>query len=159
MSRAAPKAVSKFQTSIEALYVIEQDTGGMLGLASRFILTATPGQSTVVVRAPAEDLTALNATLNNLLEDRSQMQLDVAMYEVDRTKATNMGAIIPTQTNLFNVYSEAASVLQANSSLVQEIISSGLAAPGDWPAILAILIASGQLQGGGLLSSGQPFPA
>jgi Flp pilus assembly secretin CpaC len=116
--------------------------------------TATPGQSMVVVRAPADDLTALNATLNNLLEDRSQMQLDVAMYEVDRTKATNMGAIIPTQTNLFNVYSEAASVLQANSSLVQEIISSGLAAPGDWPAILAILIASGQLQSG-LLSS--PF--
>jgi general secretion pathway protein D len=117
--------------------------------------TASPGQSSMVVRAPAEDLTALNATLNNLLEDRSQMQLDVAMYEVDRTKATNLGAIIPTQTNLFNVYSEAASVLQANSSLVQEIISSGLAAPNDWPAILAILIASGQLQGGGVLSS--PF--
>ncbi|HSY01370.1 MAG TPA: hypothetical protein VK819_04425 [Acidobacteriaceae bacterium] len=116
--------------------------------------TATPGQSAVVVRAPADDLTALNATLNNLLEDRSQMQLDVAMYEVDRTKATNMGAIIPTQTNLFNVYSEAASLLQANSSLVQEIISSGLAAPNDWPAILAILIASGQIQSG-LLSS--PF--
>jgi type II secretory pathway component GspD/PulD (secretin) len=116
--------------------------------------TATPGQSAVIVRAPVEDLTALNATLNNLLEGKSEMQLDVAMYEVDRTKATNMGAIIPTQTNLFNVYSEAASLLQANSSLVQEIISSGLAAPGDWPAILAILIASGQIQNSILT---QPF--
>ncbi|MGC2619855.1 MAG: hypothetical protein WA414_12500, partial [Acidobacteriaceae bacterium] len=100
-----------------------------------------------------------------LMDGRSEMQLDVAMYEVDRTKANSMGAIIPTQTNLFNVYSEAASLLQANSSLVQEIISSGLAAPGDWPAILAILVASGQIQnsiltspfgvfGGGLTMTG-----
>ncbi|MGA2233722.1 MAG: S16 family serine protease, partial [Tepidisphaeraceae bacterium] len=39
------KPITKLQTSIEALYVVEQDTGGMLGLASRFILTATPGKS------------------------------------------------------------------------------------------------------------------
>ncbi len=127
--------------------------------------TATPGQSAVIVRAPVEDLTALNQTLSGLMDGRSEMQLDVAMYEVDRTKANSMGAIIPTQTNLFNVYSEAASLLQANSSLVQEIISSGLAAPGDWPAILAILVASGQIQnsiltspfgvfGGGLTMTG-----
>jgi len=76
------------------------------------------------------------------------------MYEVDRTKAVNVGAILPNQTTLFNVYSEARNILNSNSSLVQEIVSSGLAAPGDWEAILAILIASGQLSNSILT---QPF--
>src|SRR5271165_4328068 len=44
-----------------------------------------------------------------------------------------------------NVYSEEQSILNANQALVQQIISSGLAAPGDTLAILGILIASGQV--------------
>jgi general secretion pathway protein D len=111
-------------------------------------------QSTLTVRGRTEDLNALNATLTSLLEGRSELMLDVRMYEVDRTKASNLGAILPNQTTLFNVYSEARNILNSNSSLVQEIISSGLAAPGDWEAILGILIASGQLSNSILT---QPF--
>jgi Flp pilus assembly secretin CpaC len=116
--------------------------------------TASPGQSALTVRGPAADMTALNRTLSTLLDGRSELQLDVRMYEVARTKATDIGTIIPTQTTLFNVYSEAASLLQTNSSLVQQIIASGLAAPGDWEAILAILVASGQISNSILT---QPF--
>jgi Flp pilus assembly secretin CpaC len=76
------------------------------------------------------------------------------MYEIDRSKAVNLGVILPNQTTLFNVYSEARNVLNSNASLVQEIVSSGLAAPGDWEAILAILIASGQISNSILT---QPF--
>lgn len=116
--------------------------------------SADVGQDAITVRGPVEDLNALNATLASLRGGRSEVQLDVSMYEVDRTKATNVGAIIPTETTLFNVYSEATSLLQNNASLVQEIISSGLAAPGDWEAILAILVASGQVSNSILT---QPF--
>lgn len=103
------------------------------------------GHSALTVRAPAGDLTALNTTLSNLLDSRSELQLDVDMYEVDRTKAVDLGLMLPNQSSLFNVYSEARNLLNSNSSLVQQIVSSGLAAPGDWEAILAILIASGQV--------------
>ncbi len=116
--------------------------------------SADVGQDAITVRGPLEDLDALNATLASLRGGRGEIQLDVSMYEVDRTRATNIGAIIPTQTTLFNVYSEASSLLQSNASLVQEIISSGLAAPGDWEAILGILVASGQVSNS-LLT--QPF--
>jgi len=116
--------------------------------------TADVGQDAITVRGPVEDLDALNTTLRSLSRGRSEIQLDVSMYEVDRTKATNLGVIIPTETTLFNVYSEATSLLQSNASLVQEIISSGLAAPGDWEAILAILVASGQVSNSILT---QPF--
>lgn len=125
---------------------------------------ANPGQSALTVRAPVPDLAALNSTLQSLLQGRSEIELDVVMYEVDRTKATSIGAILPTQTNLFNVYSEANSILQQNASLVQQIISSGLAQPGQWEQILAILFASGQVSnslfsnfatfGGGLTLTG-----
>ncbi|HUB20682.1 MAG TPA: hypothetical protein VL990_18735 [Acidobacteriaceae bacterium] len=116
--------------------------------------TVAPAQGRLTVRGPTAVLSALNATLKGLLEGRSELLLDVEMYEVDRTKAVNLGAILPNQTTLFNVYSEARNVLNSNASLVQEIVSSGLAAPGDWEAILAILIASGQLSNSILT---QPF--
>lgn len=130
--------------------------------------TAAPGQSAITVRGPVEAMPALNATLQNLLGGRPELQLDVRMYEVDRTKATNLGAILPNQWTVFNVFSEARQVLQQNSSLVQQIIASGLAAPGDWEAILAILVGSGQLSntifnspfavfGGGLTMTGVEF--
>ena len=116
--------------------------------------SADVDQSALTVRGPTADLNALNKTLTTLLEGRSELQLDVRMYEIDRTKAVNLGAILPNQTSVFNVYSEARNILNSNSSLVQEIISSGLAAPGDWEAILAILIASGQISNSILT---QPF--
>jgi Flp pilus assembly secretin CpaC len=47
--------------------------------------------------------------------------------------------------NAFNVYAEEQSILNSNQSLVQQIISSGLASPGDTLAILGILLASGQV--------------
>ena len=54
---------------------------------------------------------------------------------------------------VFNVAAEAQSVLNANQSLVAQIIASGLASPGDTLAILAILLASGQVSSP-LLGSG-----
>jgi len=116
--------------------------------------TSDENQSAITIRGPAENLGALNATLDRLMEGRGEVQLDVRMYEIDRTKAVDLGLILPNQTTLFNVYSEARSLLNSNSSLVQEIVSSGLAAPGDWEAILAILIASGQISNSILT---QPF--
>lgn len=143
-------------------------TGSGGGGASGSGSTASGGSGgapTLTVHAPASQLAALNQTLIGLMEGRSEIQLDVRMFEIDRTKAVNLGVILPNQTSLFNVYSEARSLLNSNSSLVQEIISSGLAAPGDWEAILGILIASGQISssifsqpfgvfGGGLTMTG-----
>lgn len=116
--------------------------------------TSNANQSALMVRGPARNLAALNATLKSLLDGRGEVQLDVRMYEINRTKAVNLGLIIPNQTTLFNVYSEARNLLNSNSSLVQQIVSSGLAAPNDWEAILAILIASGQISNSILT---QPF--
>lgn len=106
-----------------------------------------PSQDTITLRAPEADLDALNELYSELLQGRGEVQLDVHVYEVNRTRQTNTGVILPSSATLFNVRSAADSILANNAVLVQEIIQSGEAAAGDWQKIIAILIASGALSG------------
>jgi general secretion pathway protein D len=126
---------------------------------------------TITVRAPVSTLNAFNATMRDLMNGRSQVLLDVRVIQLAHNSQRNTGAQLPQQVTAFNVYAEEQSILNANQVLVQQIISSGLAAPGDTLAILGILLASGQVSsslfsngialfGGGLTLSGlSPGPA
>jgi Flp pilus assembly secretin CpaC len=110
-------------------------------------------EHTIVLRAPASTLDAFNATMRNLLDGKSQVLVDVRLIQVAHTGERNTGAHLPPSISAFNVFAEEQSLLSQNASLVQQIISSGLAASNDPLAILGILIASGQVSSP-LLSSG-----
>jgi general secretion pathway protein D len=123
------------------------------------------GASTITLRGTPRTLAAFNSTMRVLLDGRNQVLLDVRMIQVAHTLTRNTGAQLPQSVTGFNVYAEEQTLLNQNASLVQQIISSGLAAPGDTLAILAILLASGQVSssifsnglalfGGGLTASG-----
>lgn len=126
---------------------------------------------TLTVRAPESKLNAFNTTLQSLMDGRSQILLDVRVIQVAHNATRNTGVQPPQQVTAFNVYSQEQSILSQNQTLVQQIISSGLAAPGDTLAILGILLASGQVSsslfqngialfGGGISLSGiSPGPA
>ncbi len=109
--------------------------------------TVQPTFGTLTVRAPQTRLVALNRTLLDLLDGKSQLMLDVRLMEVARTRTTNVGVQLPQQFSVFNVPQELRSVIQNNQSLINQIISSGLASANDTAAIVAILIASGQISG------------
>lgn len=106
-----------------------------------------PSQGTITVRAPQSDLSALSGIYAELLAGRSEVQLDMHVYEIDRSRQIDTGLTLPNSATLFNVTSEANSILANNAALVQEIIQSGAAAAGDWQKIIALLIASGALSG------------
>ncbi len=110
-------------------------------------------QHTITLRAPGLTLDAFNSTMQDLMDGRSQVVLDVKLIQVAHTSGRNTGTQFPQSISAFNVYAEEQSILNANQSLVQQIISSGLASPNDPLAILGILIASGQVSSP-LLSSG-----
>ncbi len=128
-------------------------------------------KGTMTIRASTDTLDAFNTTLRQLLDGRSQVLLDVRLIQLAHTNQRSTGAILPQQLTAFNVYAEEQAILNSNQQLVQQIISSGLAAPGDTLAILGILLASGQVSssifsngialfGGGLTLSGlSPGPA
>ena len=67
------------------------------------------------------------------------MLLDVRIIQVAHTSDRNTGCAASADFPAFNVYAEEQSILNANQSLVQQIISSGLASPNDPLAILGIL--------------------
>ncbi|HVW77331.1 MAG TPA: hypothetical protein VHB45_06945 [Alloacidobacterium sp.] len=122
-------------------------------------------EHTLTVRAPQSRVDAMNHTFVDMLNGRSQVLLDVRLFQIARTRNTNIGAQLPLQTTVFNVPTEVNQIIQANQSAVQQIIASGLANAGDDVAIVAILVASGlvsntvfnqpfALFGGGITESG-----
>ena len=117
---------------------------------------AEPSAGTLTIRAPLRNLNAFNATIRELLDGRSQVMLEVRLIQIAHTNQRNTGIQPPQSVSAFNVYAEEQSILNANQSLVQQIIASGLAAPGDTLAILGILLASGQVSNS-LLTSGVAF--
>ena len=133
--------------------------------------TVDHSAGTITVRAPEDSLNAFNATMRVLLDGHNQVLLEVRLIQIAHTSGRNTGVVPPQSLSAFNVYAEEQSLLNANQALVQQIISSGLAAPGDTLAILGILLASGQISsslfsngvalfGGGLTQSAlAPGPA
>jgi Flp pilus assembly secretin CpaC len=104
-----------------------------------------PTAGTMTIRAPENTLNAFNTTMRELLDGHNQVILEARLIQLAHTGEHNTGAQLPQTVTAFNVYGEAESILSENSALVQEIISSGLAASGDTLAILGILLASGEV--------------
>ena len=104
-----------------------------------------PSTETITIRAPRDTLEAFNSTISELIDGHSQVLLDVRLIQLAHMNARNTGVTPPQTFSAFNVYAEEQSLLTSNQALVQQIISSGLAAPGDTLAILGILLASGQV--------------
>jgi Flp pilus assembly secretin CpaC len=131
-----------------------------MGLVARNVFDAkqaavSADNSTLTIRAPQPELAALNGTLSEMLDGHSQIQVEVRLYDIAKTKTLNLGVQLPQSATVFNIPTALNSVISQNSSLVQEIISSGLASPGDLGAIALALLASGQISGSSILS--QPF--
>lgn len=108
---------------------------------------------TITLRTTPTTLAAFNTTIRSLLDGRNQVVLDVRLIQVAHSLTRNTGVQPPQSIQGFNLYSEEQSILNSNQALVQQIISSGLASANDIPAILAILLASGQISSS-LFSSG-----
>jgi hypothetical protein len=113
-------------------------------------VTADPSAGGIALRAPLRTMLAFNETVRQIMDGHSQVMLEVRMIQLAHTSQRNTGIQPPQSITAFNVYAEEQSILTANQSLVQQIISSGLAAPGDTLAILGILLASGQVSAGPL---------
>ena len=90
-------------------------------------VAAEPSKNTLSVRGPETRLALFNRTLHGLMDGRSQVLLEVRIYEIQRTRNLNVGVQLPQQFNAFNLNTEIQSVLNNNQQLIQEIVSSGLA--------------------------------
>jgi len=153
VARDTPNNRMRFmREDLETVYLpgLSQDTRTEVTNLAREVFQAQrvavdSAAGSITLRAPRLDLDAFNATMHELLDGSSQVVLDVRFMQIAHTSTRNTGVQPPQSISAFNVYAEEQSILNANQSLVQEIISSGLAAPGDTLAILGILLASGDV--------------
>jgi type II secretory pathway component GspD/PulD (secretin) len=107
--------------------------------------TVDASAETITLRASRKTLETFNATLRELLQGHSQVLLKTRVIQLAHTNSRDTGIQPPQAIAAVNVYAAEQSILSANSALVQEIISEGLASANDIPAILGILLASGQV--------------
>ena len=134
-----------------------------MGLIARNLFNArqvsvSNDNATLSIRAPQSDIAVLNGELAEMLDGHSIVQVEVRLYDIAKTKTVNVGVQLPQQATVFNIPTELNSVISQNSALVQQIISAGLASPGDLGAIALALLASGQLSGSsGSSILSQPF--
>jgi tetratricopeptide (TPR) repeat protein len=137
---------------VETIYLPGLTTAEMTDIGSLaknvFELTQSaldPTAGTITIRAGASSLNAFNSTIRDLIDGHNQVLLEVDLIQLAHTSDRNTGVQPPQAISAFNVYAEEQSILNSNQSLVQQIVSSGLAAPGDTLAIIGILVASGQV--------------
>jgi len=104
-------------------------------------------QGRMIVRGSEREVGAFESLSKELFSGKSDLGIDVHVFEVERSVNRNTGTVLPNSVTAFNVRSEINSIIASNSSLVQQIIASGLAGAGDYSAILAALLASGELTG------------
>ncbi len=66
---------------------------------------------TITVRAPRAEVEAAASLIDNLMEARPELLLDVQEFEYDADKARNVGLNVPTDFQVFNIPSEIRRVL------------------------------------------------
>jgi type II secretory pathway component GspD/PulD (secretin) len=90
------------------------------------------GQSsgTILVRAPEPTLTALNETLEDMVDGAAEVMVEIKLISVDKSRIVNTGVSTPTSVGIFSTQQEADNIVSQNQSLVQELISSGAFVPG-----------------------------
>jgi len=135
----------------------------------RFV-TPAASSNQVTVRAPTALLNAATRILTDLYSGKSQVMLEVSIYQVEQTLARDLGLNLPKQFTLFNVNTEARNLLNsANQNLVNQLISSGAINQANSSSVAALLagLAAGQNSilnqpiatfGGGLTRSGVIIP-
>ena len=97
----------------------------------------------VALHTSPELLYQISNTLRSLFRPEPQVLLEVKTYLISRTHDKNLGVQLPQGITVFNVYTEAESLISSNSSIVQELIEEGLVSAGDTLGIAELLIADG----------------
>jgi len=89
-----------------------------------------PGQNTITVRAPKEQVEAAASLLDNLMDAKPEISLEVTEYEIDTDRTRNMGLNLPTSFQVFNIPSEIRRVLGSDAqSVIDQINKTGTIDP------------------------------
>jgi tetratricopeptide (TPR) repeat protein len=112
------------------------------------LVNVDPAKGTISVRAPREQVEAAAILIDNIMDARPEMLLDVKEYEFDTDNLRQAGLNLPTDFQVFNIPSEIRKVLGPDAQpVIDQINQTGTIDPSKIPAS-----ALSNLQGSPLLS-------
>jgi general secretion pathway protein D len=75
------------------------------------LVSIQPGTNTITVRAPREQVEAASSLLDNLMDAKPELLLEIKEYEIDTDRLRDAGLDLPTSFQVFNIPSEIRRVL------------------------------------------------
>lgn len=94
------------------------------------LVSIQPGSNTITVRAPREQVEAASSLLDNLMDAKPELMIDVKEYEIDTDNLRNMGLDLPTSFTVFNIPSEIRRVLGPDAqSIIDQLNRTGTIDP------------------------------
>jgi general secretion pathway protein D len=108
------------------------------------LVSIQPSQNTITVRAPREQVEEAASLLDNLMDAKPEMSLEVTEYEIDTDRLRDMGLNLPTSFQVFNIPSEIRRVLGSDAqSVIDQLNRTGTIDPSTIsPSALANLAGS-----------------
>jgi general secretion pathway protein D len=82
------------------------------------LVSIQPSQNTITVRAPREQVEAVASLLDNLMDAKPELMLDVKEYEIDTDRLRDSGVNLPTSFQVFSIPSEIRRVLGSDAQRV-----------------------------------------
>lgn len=126
-------------------------------LELRFI-TQDPAENTVVIRAPQAVVEAATQLIQNIVQSRPEVLLDVRVYQISQSLLRQLGANLPTQFTLFNISPALIAGLGLGAqNLINQLIASGGINQGNTQGIQALLGQLAQNTSANSLLQMQPF--
>jgi general secretion pathway protein D len=115
-------------------------------------------ESAIIIRAPQPELEAATQLLENLVQARPEVLLDVRVYQISQSLLRQLGANLPTQFNLFNISPALIAGLGLGAqNLINQLIASGGINQANSTAIQALLGQLAQNSSTNTLLNMQPF--
>ncbi|HEY2496079.1 MAG TPA: hypothetical protein VGK24_03340 [Candidatus Angelobacter sp.] len=94
------------------------------------LVSIQPAKNTITVRAPRESVEAAASLLDNLMDAKPEVLLDIKEYEIDTNRLRNMGLDLPTSFQVFSIPSEIRRVLGPDAqSVIDQLNKTGTIDP------------------------------
>jgi general secretion pathway protein D len=94
------------------------------------LVSIQPGKNTITVRAPREQVEAAASMLDNLMDAKPELMIDVEEFEFDTDNLRDIGIGLPTSFQVFSIPSEIRKVLGGDAqAVIDELNRTGTIDP------------------------------
>lgn len=94
-----------------------------------------PGKNTITVRGPRDQVEVASSLIDNLMEAKPELMLDIKEYEIDTNDLVNLGLNLPTSFTVFNIPSEIRRALGPDAQgIIDQLNKTGTIDPNSVPS-------------------------